>query len=126
MGACWVQVDSEGNLCLAEGRCKVEAWPSLTKPELVTIWLALLTVPSNSKVVIRTDSLGAIAGLSRNLELREVKKWSKEKYFDWLIKIKDIVKIKGIELQLEKIKSYSKDRWNDKADALAKKGTEGR
>ena len=48
----------------------------------------------------------------------------KEKYFDWLIKIKDMVKMKGIELQLEKIKSHSKDRWNDKADALAKEGTE--
>ncbi|CAG8792570.1 8790_t:CDS:1, partial [Gigaspora rosea] len=43
---------------------------------------------------IRTDSLGAIAGLNKNLELHEGKKWMKEKYFDWLIKIKDIVKIK--------------------------------
>jgi len=74
MGAGWVQVDSEGKLCLAEGRCRIEAWPSSTKPELVAIWLALLTVPSNSKVVIRTDSLEAIAGLSKDLELCEVKK----------------------------------------------------
>ena len=103
-------MDSEENLCLAEGRYRVEAWLSSTKPELVAIWLALLTVPSNSKIVIRTNSLGAIAGLSRDLELREVKKWTKENYFDWLIKIKDMVKTKGIELQLEKIKSYSKDR----------------
>jgi len=43
-----------------------------------------------------------------------------------LIKIKNIIKTKGIELQLEKIKSHSKDRWNDKADALAKEGTEER
>ena len=56
--------------------------PFSTKSELVAIWLTLLIVPSNRKVVIRTDSLGAIAGLSRNLELREGKKWMKEKYFD--------------------------------------------
>ncbi|CAG8791080.1 12547_t:CDS:2, partial [Gigaspora rosea] len=43
MEAGWVQVDSEGNLCLAKGMYRVEAWPSSTKPELVAIWLALLT-----------------------------------------------------------------------------------
>jgi ribonuclease HI len=37
------------------------------------------------------------------------------------MKIKDLVKTKNIQIDLVKVKSHSKDKWNDRADSLAKK-----
>jgi hypothetical protein len=43
-----------------------------------------------------------------------------------VIKIVDLIKTKNIQIELVKVKSHSKDKWNDKADSLAKKGTTSR
>ncbi|RGB26699.1 hypothetical protein C1646_770089 [Rhizophagus diaphanus] len=39
-------------------------WPSLTRAEIVAIFLALLTAPENSNVTIYIDSLGAINSIN--------------------------------------------------------------
>ena len=39
-----------------------------------------------------------------------------------ITKIADLIEVKKIQIKLTKIKSHSKDKWNDKADNLAKKG----
>jgi len=39
------------------------------------------------------------------------------------MKIIDLINTKNIQIELVKVKSHSKDKWNDKADSLAKKGT---
>ena len=39
-----------------------------------------------------------------------------------MTKIRDLIKTKNIQIEFFKVKSHSKDRWNDKADSLAKKG----
>jgi viroplasmin and RNaseH domain-containing protein len=38
------------------------------------------------------------------------------------MKIRELIRTKNIQIELVKVKSHSKDRWNDKADSLAKKG----
>ena len=44
-------------------------WPSSTKAELVAIWMAVLTVPSNfSHINIFTDSQAAIDGITNGLK----------------------------------------------------------
>ena len=38
------------------------------------------------------------------------------------MKITDFVKVKKMQIKLTKIKSHSKNKWNDRADYLAKRG----
>src|SRR5260364_53069 len=40
----------------------------------------------------------------------------------WIMKIVDLCRNKNLRMALFKVKSHSKDKWNDRADALAKKG----
>src|ERR1043165_619794 len=40
----------------------------------------------------------------------------------WIMNIANIVKSKNNKLEIVKVKSHSEDKWNDKADVLAKKG----
>ena len=39
------------------------------------------------------------------------------------MKIIDLINTKNIQIELVKVKSHSKNKWNDKADSLAKKRT---
>ena len=40
----------------------------------------------------------------------------------WITNIVNLVKSKNNKLEIVKVKSHSEDKWNDKADFLAKKG----
>jgi viroplasmin and RNaseH domain-containing protein len=40
----------------------------------------------------------------------------------WILNITELVKKKNANIELIKVKSHSEDRWNDRADFLAKKG----
>ena len=40
----------------------------------------------------------------------------------WIMNIVDLVKSKNNRIKLIKVKSHSDDKWNDRADTLAKKG----
>src|ERR1043165_9748813 len=40
----------------------------------------------------------------------------------WIMNIANLVKSKNNKLEIVKVKSHSEDKWNDKADVLAKKG----
>ncbi|RIB08475.1 hypothetical protein C2G38_2211552 [Gigaspora rosea] len=107
MGAGWVQTDSEGSRSLLEGFAKLENWPSFSKPELVAIWLVLLTVPINSIVLIHTDSaiaIECIRGGKRYLDV--ISRWCKVKNYDVQMKIQDLLRMKQIKLELIKVKSY--------------------
>ncbi|GES85235.1 ribonuclease H-like domain-containing protein [Rhizophagus clarus] len=77
--------------------CGITYFPSSTRSELLAILTALLTVPINNNMHIYTDSQSAIDNL---------------------------VYIKKINLILHKVKGHSGCIWNDKADKLAKKGSE--
>jgi hypothetical protein len=47
----------------------------------------------------------------------------KKKNAIWIMKIIDLIRTKKIQIELVKVKSHSRNKWNDKADSLAKKGT---
>ena len=89
----------------------------------MAIWTTILTIPKEKQVEIYTDSNTAIRNISRSLEQVDRNKIIKKKNAMWIMKIKDLIKMKNIQLKLVKVKSYSKDKWNDKADSLAKKET---
>jgi ribonuclease HI len=69
------------------------------------------------------DSNAAIRNISRGLEQIDRMKVLKKKNAIWIMKIIDLINTKNIQIELVKVKSHSKNKWNDKADSLAKKGT---
>ncbi|CAG8799601.1 26605_t:CDS:2, partial [Racocetra persica] len=71
--------------------------------KLVAIWAAILTIPKKKQVEIHTDSNAAIKNISRGLE-----------------------QTKNLQIELVKVKSYSRNKWIDKADSIAKKGVASR
>jgi ribonuclease HI len=104
----------------------LEEWPTLMIAKLVAIWAAILMIPKEKQVEIHTDSNAAIRNIGRSLEQTDRNKIIKKKNAIWIMKIKDLVKTKNIQIDLVKVKSHSKDKWNDRADSLAKKGTMSR
>src|SRR6266487_1834566 len=55
MGSGWISLN--GNCSFS---CSTSTWPSFTRAELLAIYTALLTVPINRSVIIKTDSQAAI------------------------------------------------------------------
>ena len=100
----------------------LKGWPASTIAELVAIWAAILMIPKEKQLEIHTDSNAAIRNISRGLEQIDRKKILEKKNAIWILKIIDLIKTKSIQIELVKVKSHSKNRWNDKADSLAKKG----
>ena len=119
----WVQINEMQEWSEEEIAFGLEGWQMSTIAELVAIWTAILTIPKEKQVEIYTDSNAAIRNISRSLEQADRNKIIKKKNAIWIMKIKDLIKTKNIQIELVKVKSHSKDRWNDKADNLAKKGT---
>ena len=39
-----------------------------------------------------------------------------------MVKIADIIQTKKLQVEFTKVKSHSEDKWNDRADKLAKEG----
>src|ERR1043165_5760952 len=46
----------------------------------------------------------------------------KKKNAMWITNITGLIKSKNIKIDIVKVKSHSEDKWNDRADSLAKKG----
>jgi len=122
MGIGWVQVDSEEEEVIDEGTIGARNWPSSTKAELFTIWYVLLIMPRKRKVKIYTDSAAAIAGLGKSKKLNSSSHWNKEKNYNLKRSIFELLKLKELELDLVKVKGHSCNKWNDRADKLAKEG----
>ena len=40
----------------------------------------------------------------------------------WIMNITSLIKSKNLKIDIIKVKSHSEDKWNDRADSLAKKG----
>jgi ribonuclease HI len=122
MGIGWVQTDEMQEWPEEELALGLEGWQTSTIAELVAIWAAILTIPRERQIEIYTDSNAAIRNISRGLEQVCKDKILKKKNTIWIMKIRELIRTKNIQRKLVKVKSYSKDRWNDKADSLAKKG----
>jgi ribonuclease HI len=122
MGIGWVQTDETHEWPEEELAVRLEGWQTSTIAELVAIWTAILTIPRGKQIEIYTDSNAAIRNISRGLEQVDKNKILKKKNAIWIMKIKNLIKTKNIQIEFFKVKSHSKDRWNDRADSLAKKG----
>ena len=48
------------------------------------------------------------------------RKKMKKKNYSLVINIEDIIRIKKIEIELIKVKGHSNNKWNNRADGLAK------
>jgi ribonuclease HI len=121
MGAGWILKNRD-----IEFTCGIAYFLSSTRPELLAIFTALLTVPINNNTHIYTDSQSSINGINNMLQLKQAteRKLFKQNNYFLLYAIVDLVLIKKIKLNLHKVKGHSGCIWNDKADSLAKKGRE--
>ncbi|GBB90990.1 hypothetical protein RclHR1_18070005 [Rhizophagus clarus] len=121
MGARWIVKNTE-----IDFTCGIIYFSSSTRPELLAILTALLTVPINNNMHIYTDSQSAIDSINNMLQLRGIieRKLFKQNNYILLYAIVDLVYIKRINLILHKVKGHSGCIWNDKADKLAKKRSE--
>jgi len=90
---------------------------------VIAIWAAVLTIPIEKKVELFTDSNAAIKNIGKGLACLDRNEVLKRKNALWVLKIIDIIRSKNIQIEWVKVKSHSRNRWNDKADSLAKKGT---
>ncbi|RHZ77770.1 hypothetical protein Glove_173g2 [Diversispora epigaea] len=102
---------------------RIEGPASSTRPELWAILMALELAPSFSRLQIFTDSASAIAAIKLYL----LDKWGKKvktlKNQDILQVITDKCNGKQIQFTLFKVAAHSGIALNERADKLAKKGT---
>jgi ribonuclease HI len=121
IGAGWVQVNNKEEYVIDEGAIGARGWPSSTKAELLAIWCVVTIVPSKSKIKIYTDSAAAIASIRSNTQHITTKKRMKRKNYNLVVNIEDTIRAKELDLELVKIKGHSDNRWNSRADSIAKK-----
>jgi ribonuclease HI len=121
MGAGWILKNRD-----IEFTYGIAYFPSSTRPKLLAIFTALLTVPINNNMHIYTDSQSLIDSINNMLQLKQAmeRKLFKQNNYFLLYAIVDLMLIKKIKLNLHKVKGHSGCTWNDKADSLAKKGKE--
>ena len=80
-------------------------------------------VPQKKKVRVITDSEVAITSLTEKKKKIQGKQWIRETNYDIKRSIAEIASLKEIDLELVKIKGHSGNRWNSRADMLAKLGS---
>jgi ribonuclease HI len=96
-------------------------WPSSTRAELVAILIALLAVPTHSRVKILTDSKAAIESINNFTTPRlSSRKISKTINNLLLFKIRCLISGKHLDMVMEKVKGHSGLEGNDIADRVAK------
>lgn len=98
----------------------LEGFPSSTKPEIMAIMTALLTIPMGHEVEILTDSQAALDGILTALKPSTNRKLFKLTNHIMLGLIKQIIRTKGLKVTWTKIKGHSGNVGNDKADTIAK------
>jgi ribonuclease HI len=121
MGAAWIQ--AKGPNPGSTFQARVSDWPSAYKAEITAIAAALLSVPINSTVQIFTDSQSCVTTFKKlSLENPRMthKRWIKKKHWSLWLRIKDLIKIKNLQISLSKVKAHSGDHYNEIADQLAK------
>ena len=110
MGIRWVQTNEMQEWPEEKVAFGLEEWQTSMIAELVVIWVAILTIPKEKQIEIHTDSNAAIRNIGRSLEQADKNKIIKKKNAIWIMKIKDLVKTKNIQIELVKVKDHSKDK----------------
>ena len=121
MGCGIVQVSEEGQI-VQQVALATKKWFSSTRAELVAILVALLIMPNEREVEIKTDSKAAILAIERGLKTDKARQWLRIKNSGLVAMIVETIKTKKLKLQLTKIKGHSGDFYNDLADVKAKEG----
>ncbi len=118
MGIGWVVVNRDD----IEFSASAVLWPSSSKAEMLTCLTTLLVVPVKVKVTIYTDSAAIIAGFDKLADLMQLSVRKREKIpnFQIWMTIAYIVDRKNLMTTLVKVKAHSGDRFNDRANKLAK------
>ncbi|GES99352.1 hypothetical protein GLOIN_2v1777499 [Rhizophagus clarus] len=106
-----------------EFSCTFEKWPSAYRGELLAVTLALIVVPPNSKVMIKTDSLNVISQFEQLKKSRFSQ--SAREYFKtnnnvlWNVLIRIITKL-NLLVELFKVPAHADCDGNNYADKLTK------
>ena len=117
-----VLVDENSESSNFSFKCRIVDWPSSTCAELGAIWIAILVVSYKANIRVFTDSKVAIEEIQNFKGLTSIRSNFKTKNRSLISQIIDCCKTKMIKLELIKVKRYSKNIQNDKADSLAKEG----
>ena len=121
MGFSIVQID-EQNRVIGSHKGRIGEWFSSTRAELAACLIAVLIVPNECSVEIRSDSACAIATISESLKNSSTRYWMKLKNNSLIRAIVKTCRSKQIRLKLSKVKAHSGEQFNDIADLLAKEG----
>ncbi|GES86412.1 ribonuclease H-like domain-containing protein [Rhizophagus clarus] len=111
------------NIPEVEFSCTVEKWPSAYRGELLAVTLALIVIPPNSKVMIKTDSLNVISQFEQLKKSRFSQ--SAREYFKtnnnflWNVLIRIITKL-NLLVELFKVPAHADCDGNNYADKLTK------
>src|SRR2546423_1892215 len=111
MGSGWVSLHGNRSFC-----CKTSTWPSSTRAELLAIYTALLTVPNNKSVVIKTDSQAAIDRIKKSSTFIKKFQWTNISNHTLIHNISHITKFKSLSVEYVKVKEHSGLDGNDMAD----------
>ena len=123
MGSAWIRVPTENSKdIISSFKTANVGWPSLTKAELLAIYLALLTTEENCIVEIFTDSQNAISQFNKFKYETSVRRKNKIHNHILIEAIMKIVKIAKIDLKLTKVKAHDGIWGNEIVDDLAKQG----
>jgi exonuclease III/ribonuclease HI len=117
MGSSWYIPDVDMDFA-----CASTLWPSSTKAELIAIWMALLTIPSQSSVNILTDSQAAMDGILTH-HTKNIRQRLATPNSPILDRIIFLVDSKGINVVYVKVKGHAGIIGNEIADKLAKEVT---
>jgi ribonuclease HI len=124
MGTAFLQ--TEGNNIGSTIKARVENWPSANKAEIVAIALAILTVPVNSKIIIKTDCASCITTFHKLLDKDPKlthKRWLKtNNWMIWFI-IMENIQTKNLNISMQYVRAYASEKFNEKVNQLAKEAT---
>ncbi|CAG8771675.1 8386_t:CDS:2 [Gigaspora margarita] len=111
MGTAAVQENKKEEVALKEILAYITSWASLSKAELLVIWLAVLIFTSRAEVIVKTDSAILITNIKSTKHIAISRLWLKQKNVDLLVLIRKTVAIKEIKLSLIEVKEHSNNRW---------------
>ena len=118
----WLILAEDNNTILTEFNVASKAWPSLTRMELLAVLTLVSILSRNSEITIHTDSNNIITKFEKfkgNIIFCQKIKENNLVFWEVLF---EILKRFNINIVFQKVKAHFGDKYNDRADTLAKLG----